>query len=155
MIASANVPPQGKRFRVSRDQMQIGLTIVTTDTFSSDLHLIGNWWQLPIHMITFQSKCVNISQVILTAYHDRVAIWLHTLTRSVVVSYLSQYLQHLLRTSDILNYRFNHSKPFVIVTRYLSQPHPTLQIPRHTCLAPGQFPGLTGQVPGRLLRRAT
>jgi hypothetical protein len=46
-------------------------------------------------------------------------------------------------------------KPFVIITRYLDQPHATAQIPRHALLAPGQFPGLTGQVPGRLLRRAT
>jgi hypothetical protein len=42
VIASANVPPQGKSFRVSRDQMQIGLNIVTTDAFSSNLHLIVN-----------------------------------------------------------------------------------------------------------------
>ena len=51
----------------------------------------------------------------------------------------------------------NHNllKPFVIVTRYLNQPHATAQIPRHALLTPGQFPGLTGQMTGRLLRRAT
>jgi hypothetical protein len=42
-MANANVPPQGKSFPVSRDQMQMGLNMPTTDTFSSHLHLIGNW----------------------------------------------------------------------------------------------------------------
>jgi len=146
VTASANVPPQGKSFRVSRDQMQMGLNILTTDKFSSHLHLIGNWWQLSIHMITFQSKCFKISPVTLPAYHDTVAMVLHALTRSVGVSYLSQYLQHLLWTSDILHLRFNHSKPFVIVTRYLSQPHPTLQILRHTRLATGTNPRPIGTI---------
>ena len=34
-----------------------------------------------------------------------------------------------------------HLKPFIIVTRSLSQPHPTLQILRHTSLLPGQAQG--------------
>jgi hypothetical protein len=33
-----------------------------------------------------------------------------------------------------------HLMPFIIVTRSLGQPHPTLQILRHTGLPPGQLP---------------
>jgi len=33
MIATANVPPQGQRFRVSRDQMRMRYSLVTNDTF--------------------------------------------------------------------------------------------------------------------------
>jgi hypothetical protein len=63
------------------------------------------------------------------------------ITRSVGVSYLSQYLQHLIWTSDISLKECKHLIPFIIVTQYLNQPHPTLQILRHTRLAiPGLFP---------------
>jgi len=44
-------------------------------------------------------------------------------------------------TSDISLKEYKHLIPFIIVTRSLSQPHPTLQILRHTSLLPGQFPG--------------
>jgi hypothetical protein len=64
-------------------------------------------------------------------------------------------LQHLIWTSDILLKTYIHLITFIIVTRSHKQPHPTLQIPRHTRLAPGQFPGLSGQLTGRLLRRVT
>ena len=30
VIATANVPPQGQRFRVSRDQMEMGETFINT-----------------------------------------------------------------------------------------------------------------------------
>ena len=146
MTASANVPPQGKSFRVSRDQMQMGLNILTTDKFSSHLHLIGNRWQLSIHMITFQSKCFKISQVTLTAYHDTVAMVLHALTRSVGVSYLSQYLQHPTLTGDIPLKYFNHLITFVIVKPAHIQLRPTLQILRHTRLATGTNPRPIGTI---------
>ena len=82
--------------------------------------------------------------------HDKVAIGQPVLTRSVVVSYLSWYLQHPTLTSDIVLKYFNHLKPFIIVTRYLGQPHPTLQIPRHTCLATGTNPLPTNGTVGRI-----
>jgi len=40
----------------------------------------------------------------------------------------------------------NLLKPFVIVTRYLNQPHATAQIPRHTGLLPGQLLRLIGTI---------
>ena len=44
VTASANVPPQGKRFLLFKhDQMQMGLSIVTNDTFSSHMHLTCKW----------------------------------------------------------------------------------------------------------------
>ena len=43
VIACANVPPQGKRFLLFKhDQMQMGLSIVTNDTFLSHLPLRSN-----------------------------------------------------------------------------------------------------------------
>jgi len=77
------------------------------------------------------------------------------LTRSVGVINLSWYLQNLTLTGDIPLKTYNNLKPFIIVTRYLNQPHATAQIPRHTWLVPGQCPGLTGQRQGRLLRQVT
>ena len=60
VIASANVPPQGKRFLLFKhDQMQMGLSIVTTDTFSSHMHLTCKWWYLIFRMILYQSICTE------------------------------------------------------------------------------------------------
>ena len=61
----------------------------------------------------------------------------HVLTLSVGVICLSQYLQTLIWTVKYMLKNHKHLIPFVIVTRYLNQPHPTLQILRHTCLATG------------------
>ena len=77
------------------------------------------------------------------------------LTRSVVVICLSRYLQNLIWTVNQTWITCNHLITFVIVTRYLNQPHTTAQIPRHTGLLPGQFPGLTGQCQGRLASPVT
>jgi len=73
----------------------------------------------------------------------------HVLTRSVGVICLSQYLQTLIWTVKYMLKNHKHLIPFVIVTRYLNQPHPTLQILRHTrwptgttpCSQPGQSTG--------------
>ena len=48
-------------------------------------------------------------------------------------------------TSDISLKEYKHLIPFIIVTRSLSQPHPTLQILRHTCLATGTISRLKNQ----------
>jgi hypothetical protein len=77
------------------------------------------------------------------------------LTRSVVVSFLSRYLQNLTVTSDIPLRAYKHLKPFVIVTRYLSQPHTTAQIPRHTGLLPGQFHRPIGTIDWPVAARVT
>jgi hypothetical protein len=92
------------------------------------------------HYKTLPTHLQKKSQVTLPSSHDTVAIGQKLLTRSIGVICLSQYLQHLLWTRDILHLHFNHPKPFIIVTRSLSQPHTTLQILRHTSLLPGQFP---------------
>ncbi len=71
------------------------------------------------------------------------------ITRSVGVICLSRYLQHLTLTGYQTLKHYNHLIPNIIVTRSLSQPHPTLQIPRHTrrptgtipCSQPGQSTG--------------
>ena len=72
------------------------------------------------------------------------------ITRSVGVSYLSRYLQVLTLTDDITLKHYKHLKPFIIVTRYLSQPHPTLQITRHTRLATGTNSWLKNRDAGRI-----
>jgi len=97
-------------------------------------------------MIHCQSICNKNSQVTLPAYHDTVAIVLHALTRSVGVSYLSHYLRALTLTSDILLKHYNHLITFIILTRSLSQPHPTWQITRHTRLATGTNPRPIGTI---------
>ena len=73
-----------------------------------------------------------------------------TLTRSVKISYLSQYLQTLTLTSDILLKHFNHLITFIILTRSHKQPHPTWQILRHTRLATGTIPRLKKGDTGRI-----
>jgi len=73
-----------------------------------------------------------------------------TLTRSVKISYLSQYLQTLTLTSDILQKHYNHLIPFIILTRSHKQPHPTWQILRHTRLATGTIPRLKKRDTGRI-----
>ena len=101
-------------------------------------------------MILCQSICNKNSQVTLPAYHDTVAIVLHALTRSVGVSYLSQYLQHLLWTGDILLKYFNHLITFIITKPAHIQLRPTLQILRHTRLATGTFSWLKNRDTGRV-----
>jgi len=64
---------------------------------------------------------------------------LRRLTRSVVVICLSQYLQHLIWTVKEMLKNHKHLIPFIIITRSRNQPHPTLQILRHTGLLPGQL----------------
>ena len=60
VIASANVPPQGKRFLLFKhDQIQMGLNIVTNDTFSSHLNLMCKWWNFMFRMILNQSICTE------------------------------------------------------------------------------------------------
>jgi len=100
-------------------------------------------------MILCQSICNKNSRVTLPAYHDTVAIVLHTLTRSVGVSYLSRYLRALTLTSDILLKHYDHLLTFIIVTRSHKHPHPTWQITRHTQLATGTNPRLKKQDNGR------
>ena len=73
-----------------------------------------------------------------------------TLTRSVKTSYLSQYLQSLLWTSDILRKTFKHLITFIILTRSHNQPHATLQILRHTRLATGTNSWLKNRDTGRI-----
>ena len=73
-----------------------------------------------------------------------------TLTRSVKISYLSQYLQHPTLTSDILLKHYNHLITFIIETRSHSQPHPTWQILRHTRLATRTISWLKNRDTGRI-----
>ena len=73
-----------------------------------------------------------------------------TLTRSVKISYLSQYLQTLTLTSDILLDLFNHLITFIIVKPAHIQLRPTLQILRHTRLATGTIPRLKNRDTGRI-----
>jgi hypothetical protein len=81
-------------------------------------------------------------------FNTRDSFPLLTLTRSVKTSYLSQYLQTLTLTSDILLNNFNHLITFIILKRSHKQPHPTWQILRHTRLATGTIPcQQTGQWP--------
>ena len=81
-------------------------------------------------------------------FNTRDSFPLLTLTRSVKTSYLSQYLQTLTLTSDILLNNFKHLITFIILTRSHKQPHPTWQILRHTRLATGTIPcQQTGQWP--------
>ena len=63
-----------------------------------------------------------------------------TLTRSVKISYLSQYLQHPTLTGDIPLKYFNHLITFIILKPTHVQLRPTLQILRHTRLATGTIP---------------
>ena len=63
-----------------------------------------------------------------------------SLTRSVGVSYLSQYLQHPTLTGDIPLKYFNHLRTFIITKPAHIQLRPTLQILRHTRLATGTNP---------------
>jgi hypothetical protein len=44
VTASANVPPQGKSFRVSLEQMQMWETFVSNNSFGAHLHLSSNRW---------------------------------------------------------------------------------------------------------------
>jgi hypothetical protein len=69
-----------------------------------------------------------------------------SLTRSVGVSYLSQYLQHLTWTGDILLKYFNHLITFIITKPSHTQLRPTLQILRHTRLATGTNPRPIGTI---------
>ena len=62
------------------------------------------------------------------------------LTRSVGVICLSRYLQHLTMTGYKTLKNHIHLITFIIVTRSLNQPHPTLQIPRHTRRPTGTLP---------------
>ena len=157
VTANANVPPQGKRFLLFKhDQMQMGTKIVLKidrlqptciwrangDTFYSAWYFTNPF-----------ARRTNRGTI--PSSHDTWPIAKHVLTRSIWLRNLSRYLQHLIWTSDILLKTYIHLITFIIVKRTLKQPHPTLQIPRHTRLAPGQFPGLTGQLHSRLLRRAT
>jgi hypothetical protein len=48
-------------------------------------------------------------------------------------------LQHLTWTGYQALKFYNYLTPFIIETRSLGQPHPTLQILRHTGLPPGQL----------------
>ena len=73
-----------------------------------------------------------------------------SLTRSVGVSYLSQYLQLPTWTCDILLKYFNHLITFIITKPAHIQLRPTLQILRHTRLATGTIPGLKKQDTGRI-----
>ena len=43
VIASANVPPQGKNFPVSRDQMRMGEREYSKKALSTHLYLICKW----------------------------------------------------------------------------------------------------------------
>ena len=63
-----------------------------------------------------------------------------TLTRSVKISYLSQYLQLPTLTGDILLKTYNHLITFIILKPAHIQLRPTLQILRHTRLATGTIP---------------
>ena len=104
VTASANVPPQGKGFLLFKhDQMQMRLTIVTTDTFSAHLHLVCKWWQCVIQFIRIMPFARRTQRGTIPLSHDTWPTAKHILTRSVKVIYLSQYLQHLLWTSDILH----------------------------------------------------
>ena len=59
VIASANVPPQGKHFLLFKhDQMQMGLSIVTNDTF-------------------FAPLAFDVQMVTLEIPHDTLPIHLH------------------------------------------------------------------------------
>ena len=69
-----------------------------------------------------------------------------SLTRSVGVSYLSQYLQHPTLTGDILLKYFNHLITFIITKPAHIQLRPTLQILRHTRLATGTNPRPIGTI---------
>jgi hypothetical protein len=77
----------------------------------------------------------------------------HALTRSVVVINLSRYLQTLTLTGYQMLKHYNHLITNIIVTRYINQPHATLQIPRHTRRPTGTTPfSQPGQSTGGLRR---
>jgi len=86
-------------------------------------------------MILYQSICIKNRKVTTPQSHDTVAIVLQALTRSVVVINLLRYLQTLTLTGYQKLKHYKHLITNIIVTRYLNQPHATLQIPRHTSAA--------------------
>ena len=157
VIANAKVPPQGKRFLLFKhDQMKMGTKFVLTiDRLQPTFIWRANGWTFYSAWHFPNSFARKTNRGTIPSSHDTWPIAKHVLTRSVVVINLSRYLQHLIWTSDILLKSFNHLITFIILTRSHKQPHPTLQIMRHTSFLPGQFPGLTGHMTGRLAALVT
>ena len=87
----------------------------------------------------YQTIWIKNRKVTLPQTHDTLSMVLRALTRSIGVICLSQYLQHLIWTVWLMLKNHKHLIPFIIVTGSLNQPHPTLQILRHTGLPPGQL----------------
>jgi hypothetical protein len=111
--------------------MQMGLGIVTNDTFSSHFHLTCKWWEFIIQMIHYQSICTKNQSGDNSTSHDTVEMGQQLLTRSVVVINLSRYLQTLTLTGYQKLKHYKHLITNIIVTRYLAsassaQPHATL-----------------------------
>src|SRR5659263_66611 len=84
--------------------------------------------------------CIKNRKVTLPRSHDTVSMVLHALTRSVGVICSSRYLQHLTLTGYQMLKLYKHLITNFIVTRSQNQPHPTLQIPRHTRRPTGTIP---------------
>ena len=99
MTANANVPPKRQSTPgFNRDQMQIGKNIVTNDTLSNPLAFECKWREFVIQMTHYQAICEENPKVTTPLSNDTVAMGQQLLTRSVVVIYLSWYLQHLIWT---------------------------------------------------------
>ena len=101
--------------------------------------------KLLFRMILYQSICTKNQSGDNSASHDTVKMGQQLLTRSVVVINLSRYLQTLTLTGYKKLKHYKHLITNIFVTRYLNQPHATLQIPRHTRrptgIAPWSLPG--------------
>ena len=129
--------------------MQMGISIVTNDTFSTHSHLRCKWWEFVIQMTHCQAICIKNPRVTTPQSHDTLAIVLQALTRSVVVINLSRYLQPLILTGYQKLKHYKHLITNIIVTRFLNQPHATLQIPHHTRRPTGTAPySIPGQSTG-------
>ena len=99
------------------------------------------FWNLQNRLVSKICKLADASASLLQSQFDTHHLFpLLTLTRSVKTSYLSQYLQTLTQTIDILLKHFNHIITFIIAKPAHIQLRPTLQILRHTRLATGTIP---------------
>ena len=134
VIASANVPPQGKRFLLFKhDQMKMGTKFVLTiDRLQPTFIWRANGWTFYSAWHFPNSFARKTNRGTIPSSHDTWPIAKHVLTRSVVVINLSRYLQTLTLTGYQKLKHYKHLITNIIVTRFLNQPHATLQIPHHT-----------------------
>jgi hypothetical protein len=143
-MATANVPLQGKRLP--------GSTMIKckwVKTYCNKCYIFNPLaFEMQMVRICSPNETLSIhlhkeSSGDNSATHDTVSMMQHVLTRSVGVICLSRYLQHLTLTGYKKLKHYKHLITCIIVTRSQNQPHPTLQIPRHTRRPTGTLSLLT------------